>query len=161
MWRILSWPHGLLEIIARRVYQKGACQLGAECAKWKGIRITARSTVLPKIISALESLELTAGPFHRVVQTNLTSITCAEGIETRTLPVTRTFLIDPGLVEKVDREGLAYMLVQSAAYSDFYAKRFIFLPSIFFKGRNRKARADAKKLAENYRSAVTQSDTRN
>src|ERR1700738_5337589 len=94
MWKILRSLHGLLEKLATRVYRKGAYQLGAESVNWKGVQITSNSTDLPKIIAALDLLDSAAPEFSGLIQASIKSIICAQGIVTRTLPVTQTFLLD-------------------------------------------------------------------
>jgi hypothetical protein len=152
MWRTFRSLHGLLEKLATRTYRKGAYQLGAESVKWKSLDVTSNSSAMPKIIAALDSLDSTAAVFSDLIQNNIKSIISAQGIATRTLPVTKTFLVDSAVASGIETKQLAYAFVQSAAYIDFYAHRLFFLPALFFRKRDRLARSEAKRIATAFRT---------
>ena len=149
---MLKWVHGLIERLALRVYQSGARQLGAQSAEWKDIEIISNPAVLPKIIDALDSVGSGATIFSQLVQRNLKTIICANGVMTKTLPVTRTFLINSAPVDALEKRNVAYLLVQSAAYIDFYTGRSFFLPTVFFRKRDQRARSEAQRIAMEFQN---------
>jgi hypothetical protein len=158
MWKVARYLHGLVERLVTNIYLKGAYQLGAQSSQRKGIQIISDPTVLPKITSALDSIESSAGLFYRSVQANLLAIISAKGIATRTLPVTKRFLVDSAVLDEMDVTSVARLLVQSAAYTELCTKRPYFMPGIFFRKQNRRAKAEAKQIAERYQAAVTEGE---
>lgn len=150
MWRLFRGLQGLIEKAAVKGYGQGALQLGAQVTRWKGITITARPETLDKILRALELASHHDPEFHRSNETNIETIICADGIATRTLPVSRTFLIN-GSELGAEIIQLAASLVHSKAYISFYSGRFILWPKLLFSNRDKLAKSNARRIAEAFK----------
>jgi hypothetical protein len=144
---MLTKLHGVVERLFLRVYRDAARQLHAERINWHKIEILCDSSVWPQLVTALDYVQLASHAFPDLLHSRLKAIICVDGAMTKTLPVSGTFLIDPKLVSAMETEGLAFMLVQSAAYIDFYSRRSFFFPRLFFRGRDRVAWAKASDVA--------------
>lgn len=144
---MLTKLHGAVERLFLRVYRDAARQLHAERTNWHKIEILCDSNVLSQLVTALDYVQRASHAFPDLLHSRLKAIICVDGAMTKTLPVSGTFLIDPKLVSAMEIEGLAFMLVQSAAYIDFYARRSFFFPRLFFRGRDRVAWSKASDVA--------------
>jgi hypothetical protein len=152
---MLTSLHGLLvEKPALHVYRQGARQLKAQFVKWEEIEILSEPEGLRRLVHALDLLRSNAVSFSEAVRTNLRAIICATGVMTRTLPVTRTFLIDSSQAASLDQKAIASMLVQSAGYCSFYTGKTIFVPTLFFRGRDTQAKSEARNFALKFQSEI-------
>lgn len=151
---MLKWLHGLIEGFALRVYRGGARELKAKSATWEQIEILSDPAMLPRLLEALDFVLSNAPRSSEIIRQSLKTVICANGIMTKTLPVTRVFLIDARELEAAEKESLAYMLVQSAAYCAFYANRTIFIPTLFFRKRDKQAREEAKQFSVAFRNEM-------
>jgi hypothetical protein len=154
MVTMLRWLHGLIERFGVRVYRNGAHQLNAESAHWNEIEILSDPKMLPRLLEGLNLLLSGSPRFCEAVRDNLKTIICVKDVITKTLPVTRVLLINAEELARAEQNALAYMLVRSAAYCSFYRNKTIFVPTLFFRARDKQAKSDAQQLATEFRNEI-------
>jgi hypothetical protein len=102
------------------------------------------------ILLALERVEDNV-KYARLIEENLKAVVSIEGALTNTFPVARMYVIDASAVTRADHDGVAALLVQAAAYIEFYRARSVFLPKFFQKRTDAQAKANARQVALEFR----------
>jgi hypothetical protein len=124
----------------------------AELGTWRTIEIAGTQPAVQALTSALESVKENAKYAH-LIERNLKAVLSIEGALTNTFPVVRVYVIDAVAVTRTNQKGLAALLVQAAAYIEFYKDRSIFLPKFFQKRTDTQAKAEARRVAQEFQGA--------
>jgi hypothetical protein len=137
---------GALESLFTLQYRNIARDMQAESGTWHAVRIVGTRPTVGAITSALEGLQDNI-KYARLIETNLKMVVSIEGALTNTFPVARVYVIDAAIATRTNDDSLAALLVQAAAYIEFYKGRSIFLPKFFQKRTDTRARAEARRVA--------------
>jgi 3-phosphoglycerate kinase len=143
---------GVIESLLTYQYRNIARDMHAESAMWQTVEIVGTPASIRTIVLALERVQDNV-KYARLIETNLKAIVSIEGALTNTFPVAKVYVIDTIAVARTDHEGVAALLVQAAAYIEFYKARSVFLPKFFQKRTDAEARAEARRVALEFQGA--------
>jgi hypothetical protein len=138
---------GAFESLLTRQYRRIAHDMHLQTVTWDGMEIVGTRPVVDAISSALRSLGPAEAKYIELIRRNIKSVLCIENALTNTFPVAGACVIASASVENAEERNQVALLVQAAAYIQFYKKRHIFLPK-FFQGRTDiQARSEARQFA--------------